>query len=102
MKIKGAARRGEPASFNLHKPEFAAVSKKKNFHFHFELEMKNGRTLTNLLNDPLGRGLADCMRENAAMMDLIEKSHIKINVTDDAVMTISIIAFAEAGARESV
>ena len=96
MKIKEAARKNEPATIKLHRPEFEYAGKKKKVNFQFELEMKNGRAANIVRISSIAKGLSETMRQNPVMRGLMERQHYKLVLDSEFVLSIEVIPYVSA------
>lgn len=92
MKLKQAMRKNEPAAFNLYKPDFQNITKRKKTVFDFNLEIKDGQ-IKNSLNLPeVAKDLYKVLKQDNAMNQLINSGHFVFNLNSDFALTLQKIA----------
>ena len=88
LKIKSAIKKNEMQHLGIDKIDFENASTRKSVKFQFNLEMKEGRTLTNKNNSAVARDFARALNEYEITKELIRTGHFKFIMNNKFVLSI--------------
>jgi hypothetical protein len=104
MKLKQAIRKNEPASFNVYKPDFQNVTKRKKTVFDFTLEIRDGQVKNTLSLPEVAKDLFKVLKQDVALSQLINNGRVTFILNSDFILTLhkgaSVIEAADSVASE--
>lgn len=88
LKLKQVIRNGEPTHIGMYQFEFHVDGKKRNIGRQFDLELKNGRVLSDISKTPVAKALTDVMRSDSTLWPLVYNGHFRFSLDGSFVFTI--------------
>ncbi len=92
MKLKQAIRKNEPVAFNVYKPDFQSITKRKKTIFDFTLEIRDGQVKNTLSLPEIAKDLFKVLKQDVAMNQLINNGYIVFILNSDFVLTLQKVA----------
>ena len=88
MKLKQVVRNGGSATIGMYKFEFQSEGNKKKAGFQFNLELREGRIISDIAKSIAAKELAEMMRQDPNIRPLLNAGHFSFVLDTEYVLTI--------------
>ena len=88
MKLRTAIKKNELQKLSMDKIDFENAGSRKNAKYRFNLEMREGRAISDKNNSAIALDFASALNENEAIKSLINSNHLKFSLDSKFVLSI--------------
>jgi hypothetical protein len=88
MKLKSAVKNNELQKLGMDKIDFENAGSRKNAKYQFNLEMREGRAISNKSNSPIALDFARALNENDTTKALVKTGHFKFAMDSKFILSI--------------
>lgn len=88
MKLRTAIKKNELQKLSMDKIDFENAGSRKNAKYRFNLEMREGRAISDKNNSAIALDFASALNENESIKPLINSNHLKFSLDSKFVLSI--------------
>jgi len=88
MKLKQAIRNNQSSAFNVYKPDFQSITKRKKTVFDFTLEVRDGQVKNTLSLPEVAKDLFKVLKQDANISQLINTGYFTFVLNSDFILTL--------------